>query len=79
MGIGGGPDQFIVYHTPDNLVFFNLTNGSTDRRKVALVAGGQMGDFERRFVVPLDDVLVATRTYFVNGTMDSSLLWERQL
>lgn len=77
MGIGGGENgQYIVYATPDNIVFHTLINPNATSGKVMLVAGGQRGAYEKQICVGLPEALRAARTYAESGELDSSLTWK---
>lgn len=79
MGIGGGEDgNYIVYATPDNWVFYNLTNPEAPPGKSFLVAGGQRGDYANKQCVGLTEVLRAAKTYAESGQLEASLIWEKQ-
>ena len=79
MGIGGGKDgKYIVYATPDNLIFYNLINPKAPPGKLFLVAGGQRGDYANKQCVGLQEVLRAAKTYADSGQLDPSLVWEKQ-
>jgi hypothetical protein len=76
MAIGGGKGQYIVYVTPDNLTFQQLTTGDAAvADKVLLNVGGQEGDYERRFVVGLEPALQALRYFCAHGVADPAFTW----
>jgi hypothetical protein len=78
MGIGGGKDgQYIVYTTMDNLSFSTLINPQAMPGKRLLVAGGQLGDYENKICVSLNDVLLAARTYAQTGQNEPTLTWRK--
>ncbi len=79
MGIGGGEaGRYIVYATPDNMIFHNLINPKAAPGKCLLVAGGQMGNYEIKLCVSLAEVLRAAKTYAETGQLESTLTWEEQ-
>ena len=75
MAVGGGRGQYVVYMTCDNVQFEQLTNDSDDNARVLLCAGGQEGEYAKRFVVDLDAALGAVRHYVREGEADRSLRW----
>ena len=77
MAIGGGAEgKYIVYITPDNLIFHQLINPGRSSRKCMLVAGGQCGEYAEKLCVSLSEALRAARSYAETGQPDASLLWE---
>ena len=60
----------MVYMTDDNVQFEQLTNDSDDDARVLLCAGGQEGEYAKRFVVDLDAALGAVRHYIREGEAD---------
>ncbi len=75
MAVGGGGGQYVVYLTDDNVQFEQLTNDSDDNAGVLLCAGGQEGEYAKRFVVDLEAALGAVRHYVREGQADRSLRW----
>lgn len=76
LAVGGGASgQYIVYATKDNLSFQQLTNPAALAGKCTVVAGGQSGEYERRFCVGLAEALRAARTYAESGECDRELVW----
>jgi hypothetical protein len=76
MAVGGGHGQYIVYMTTDNVRFEQLTTDGPDEDcKVLLCAGGQEGEYAKRFVVGLEAALRAARRYVHDGEADPSLTW----
>lgn len=79
MSIGGGPERFVVYLTEDNLNFHNLVAADeSEHETIALVAGGQLGDYPARQCVRAEHALRAAATYAELGELDAALDWERQ-
>jgi len=81
MGIGGGENgRYVVYATYDNDEFFNLIDpdASASEDKVMLFIGGQEGDYSRKHCVSLDIALQAALTFAEDGSLNPSLMWERQ-
>jgi hypothetical protein len=79
MALGGGSGQYIVYITPDNSYFNQLTSDAeTGADPVVLCVGGQEGQYERRFVVGLDAALRAAQHFAHFGTTDPQQKWTRK-
>lgn len=51
LAIGGGPTEFVVYATYDDLDFFNLLGDANATGVVLLNAGGQVGDYPAAQIV----------------------------
>ena len=76
LAIGGGPSQFIVYVTHDNERFFTATSpGQPAEPKVALVAGGQLGEFPGDEVVDRATALQASLHFAKFKERDPSIVW----
>jgi hypothetical protein len=75
MAVGGGGGRYVVYVTNDNDHFAQLTDDSDDNTAVLLRAGGQEGEYAKRFVVGVDAALQAVRHYAREGEADPSLRW----
>jgi len=77
MAIGGGDQgRYIVYATPDNVIFHTLVNPLAPTGKYLMVAGGQRGEYDLQLCVSLEDALQAARTYAESGQLDSKLKWK---
>jgi hypothetical protein len=78
MAIGGSASAgLVVYETADNESFNNLLTGTHHGSdKVNLVAGGQPGDYESRYVVTLGEALTAGTRYVSDGVLAAELRWE---
>jgi Immunity protein Imm1 len=79
MAIGGGAhDRYVVYVTADNAVFEYLVERSAigGDESVAIVVGGQVGDYLARRCVGLPMVLAAARLFVEEGRWERSV-WER--
>ncbi len=79
MAIGGGAnDRYVVYVTADNAVFEYLVERSPigGDESVAIVVGGQVGDYLVRRCVGLPMVLAAARLFVEAGRWERSV-WER--
>ena len=76
--IGGGNEGFYnVYITlDDNESFYDLVNpyGRNDKA-LHLVTGGQLGDFEEEICVTIDMVLLAAKTFCMEGVVEEDLTW----
>jgi hypothetical protein len=82
MVVGGGSGQYIVsVDVPDDQVgvkhFSVLNPQGTDEETIDLVVGGQLADWPTKWVVDLDTALSVARSYYRDGTLDSSAEWER--
>ena len=76
--IGGGNEGFYnVYITlDDNESFYDLVNPYGRNDKVLhLVTGGQLGDFEEEICVTIDMVLLAAKTFCMEGVVEEDLTW----
>ena len=76
--IGGGNEGFYnVYITlDDNESFYDLVNPYVRNDKVLhLVTGGQLGDFEEEICVTIDMVLLAAKTFCMEGVVEEDLTW----
>ncbi|MBF6590654.1 MAG: hypothetical protein IVW57_09000 [Ktedonobacterales bacterium] len=82
MGIGGGAGgRYVVFISDDRGESFILRESETDlpeESAVALVIGGQSGEYPARHCVGQEAMLRAARTFAVDGARDTSLAWERQ-
>lgn len=77
MAIGGGDQgRYVVYATNDNLTFYKAVNPKAGIGKCDLVAGGQLGSYDLRLCVGLDEALRAAKAYAETGSLDRSLTWE---
>ena len=76
--IGGGNEGFYkVYITlDDNESFYDLVNpyGRNDK-ELHLVTGGQLGDLEEEICVTIDMVLLAAKTFCMEGVVEEDLTW----
>lgn len=76
--IGGGNEGFYnVYITlDDNESFYDLVNPYGRNDKVLhLVTEGQLGDFEEEICVTIDMVLLAAKTFCMEGVVEEDLTW----
>ena len=76
--IGGGNEGFYnVYITlDDNESFYDLVNPYGRNDKVLhLVTGGHLGDFEEEICVTIDMVLLAAKTFCMEGVVEEDLTW----
>ena len=76
--IGGGNEGcYNVYITlDDNESFYDLVNPYGRNDKVLhLVTGGQLGDFEEEICVTIDMVLLAAKTFCMEGVVEEDLTW----
>lgn len=78
-GIGGGGVGYIVYHTIDNLEFWNLLAPGVSSGMTEMTCGGQTAEFPTRQVVSLEAALSAAWWFMDSGGRDPGLIWEQQL
>ncbi len=78
LAVGGDSAAgLVVYATPDNESFHQLTHGAPGDGQVTVVAGGQPGDYPAHHVVPADTAIVAATAYASRGELDDALSWEQ--
>ncbi|MFM7439587.1 MAG: Imm1 family immunity protein [Snowella sp.] len=78
LAISGGPDKFIVYLTFDNEVFYYLCGFAKSNLEESLVVGGQEGLYPAKFCVEIDLILQVAKTFAEFGTMDQTVVWEKE-
>jgi len=78
LAIGGGPDKFIVYLTFDNEIFYSLCGFAKSNLEESLVVGGQEGLYPAKFCVEIDIILQVAKTFAEFGTMDQTVVWEKE-
>jgi len=78
LAIGGGLDKFIVYLTFDNEVFYYLCGFAKSNLEESLVVGGQEGLYPAKFCVEIDLILQVAKTFAEFGTMDQTVVWEKE-
>lgn len=78
LAIGGGPDKFIVYLTFDNEVFYYLCGFAKSNLEESLIVGGQEGLYPTKFCVEIDLILQVAKTFAEFGTMDQTVVWEKE-
>jgi hypothetical protein len=78
MGVGGGPDRFVVYVTRGEESSHNLVDPTdTAMQPVSLNAGGQVAEYPARQCVTKEGMLRAARAFAQSGQPSSDLTWER--
>ncbi len=77
MAIGGGLGKYVVYVTFDNEDFHYLIDPSKTDTEETLVVGGQEGLYPAKLCVDLATTLKAAKTFAEFGTMEKSVVWER--
>ncbi|CAN1209326.1 Immunity protein Imm1 [Tumidithrix helvetica PCC 7403] len=77
MAIGGGTNKYLVYLTFDNENFNYLVNPSKSDRTETLVVGGQEGIYPAKWCVDLTTTLKAAKAFAEFGTIEKSVVWER--
>jgi hypothetical protein len=78
LAIGGGPDKFVVYLTFDNEVFYYLCGFAKSNLEESLVVGGQEGLYPAKFCVGIDLILQVAKIFAEFGTMDQTVVWEKE-
>lgn len=77
MAVGGGTDKYVVYLTFDNETFHYLVDPSKSDTDETLTVGGQEGVYPAKLCVGIDAALKAAKTFAELGTMDKSVIWEK--
>jgi Immunity protein Imm1 len=77
MAIGGGIGKYVVYLTFNNEDFHYLVDLSKSDEEMILVVGGQEGFYPAKLCVDLDTTIKAAKTFAELGTMEKSVIWER--
>lgn len=77
MAIGGGTDKYLVYVTFDNENFSYVVNPAKSNNAETLVVGGQEGIYPEKWCVDLKTTLKAAKSFAEFGTIDKSVVWER--
>jgi hypothetical protein len=76
MAIGGGPERYILYVTFDNASFSTLADPLVGPGTVELVAGSQMGKYQKRNAVSLALALQAAKVFVKSGVLEPDLTWD---
>jgi hypothetical protein len=76
MGIGGGPDLFIVYVTLDNDNIYTLLNETKSDKLIALKTGGQYGEYQEKYCNAIEDVLKVVDTFIIYGKLNTDYQWD---
>ncbi len=77
MAIGGGTGKYLVYVTFDNENFNYLVNPTKSDNAETLVVGGQEGIYPAKWFVDLTTTLRAAKSFAEFGTIEKSVVWER--
>ena len=77
MSIGGGAGKYLVYVTFDNENFSYLINPTKSGNAETLVVGGQEGIYPEKWCVDLTIALKAAKSFAALGSIDKSVIWER--
>ena len=77
MAVGGGASLYVVYLTFDNETFHYLVDPAKSDTDQNLTVGGQEGVYPAKLCVDIDLALKAAKTFSELGTMDKSVIWER--
>ncbi len=75
---GGGNDGFYICNVCLAGSMAYLIDPNQGAGNIALVAGGQEGDYPRSYAVTLDDLLLAAETFATKGVLNETLTWEPQ-
>ena len=77
--VAGGDGKYVCYGTQDDEVLLNLlTSNPSSEGLVEVVAGGQVSEFEAKFVLSLDEVVEAAHFYAINGKPNPAQEWQQQ-
>lgn len=76
--VGGGSGAYIVYYSPDDLVFYILLGNESASGSIVINIGGQEGDYSQRHVIDIDCALKALKFFYTTAQMDEEQKWERQ-
>lgn len=77
IGVGGGNNGNVIsYYTRDNWNFYNLIGNPSAIGKLELVAGGQPGDYDNKYIVSLETAVKAVSELIKGGKL--SFEWESQ-
>ncbi|MPZ83545.1 MAG: hypothetical protein GEV28_25380 [Actinophytocola sp.] len=73
---GSAERGLVLYGTFDNDVFYQLADPAVvSERQVTVVAGGQPGEYEERFVVDLALASQALQHFISSGSLHLDLSW----
>ena len=78
LGVGGGPEHFLVTGSVNGETFPTLMNaGPMNAGEVALTVGGQSAEYPANWIHNISAVLVATKVYWQTGQFaGEGLVWE---
>ncbi|MEH1946572.1 MAG: Imm1 family immunity protein [Nostoc sp.] len=77
MAVGGGLGKYVVYLTFDNESFHYLVDPSKSDIDEFVIVGGQEGVYPASSCVDLNTTLKAAKTFAELGTMEESVIWEK--
>ncbi|MDZ8055739.1 MAG: Imm1 family immunity protein [Aulosira sp. ZfuVER01] len=77
MAVGGGLDKYIVYLTFDNESFHYLVDPFKSDIDEFVIVGGQEGIYPAKSCVDLNTTLKAAKAFAELGTMEESVIWEK--
>jgi Immunity protein Imm1 len=77
MTIGGGTGKYVVYATFDNETFHYPVELSKPDLPESLVVGGQEGVYSSKLCIDLNTALKTAKTFAELGTLEKSVVWER--
>lgn len=77
MAVGGGKGKYVVYLTFDNESFHYLVDPAKSDIEEFVIVGGQEGVYPAKSCVDLNTTLKAAKAFAVLGTMEESVIWEK--
>jgi hypothetical protein len=66
---------YLVFFTEDNKFHYAMANSENLRGSIQIVIGQQPGDYARKILVDKKTAQIASRTFFMEGRMDSQINW----
>lgn len=78
LAVGGAANSgTVVYGTPDNEVFWQLVGAPSAQGVVTVMAGGQEGEYEARFLVAIESAVEAAVEFADSGDLAGNQGWEQ--
>ncbi|MDZ8139420.1 MAG: Imm1 family immunity protein [Nostoc sp. DedQUE04] len=77
MAVSGGLGKYVVYLTFDNENFHYLVDPSKSDIDEFVIVGGQEGVYPASSCVDLNTTLKAAKAFVELGTMEESVIWEK--
>jgi hypothetical protein len=75
--IAGGGEHFVVTELVDDETFWTAVRPGAGDATIAMVAGGQEGEYDARLIVPHADAVTAALAYRRDRNRAPSLTWEQ--